>query len=93
MKNTYGTGCFLLMNTGEKISLHLPKFKFSYDLDFQNDLIKMGMTDAFDGKKANFTNISSSPLYVNKALHKANIELSEEGIKASATTAFRYLII
>ena len=65
----------------------IPKFAFEYDLDLKNDMNKLGINTAFT-PNANYSNITEDGFYVNKALHKANIEFSEEGIKAAATTSF-----
>ena len=70
------------------IDIKIPKFKFDYNLKLKDDLIKLGITDAFDEFKADFTNISNSQdgLWVDDVLHKADIEFSEEGVKAAAVT-------
>ncbi len=72
------------------LKIYIPKFKFEYDLKLQNDLQLLGMNEAFSKYDADFTNMTSNPkgLYVGKALHKANIEFSEDGIKAAAVTVF-----
>lgn len=68
----------------------LPKFKFDYSLKLKDDLLNLGMTKAFDRNSAEFFNIidknGDAYLYVADAIHKANIDLSEEGIKAAAVT-------
>lgn len=70
-----------------KIKGFIPKFKFEYDLDLMNDLKKLGITNVFKEGKANLTNISSdTSLYINQATHKANIEFTQDGIKAAAAT-------
>ena len=48
----------------------------------------MGMADMF-GINADFTNLlaTNEPLSVSKAIHKAVIEINEEGAEASAATA------
>jgi len=68
------------------VDISIPRFSFDYDLKLKNDLINLGITDAFDGALANFSNISDTGLYVNDALHKANIDFTENGIKAAAVT-------
>lgn len=75
-----------------EIYFKLPKFKFDYGLKLKEDLKKLGMLDAFENGKAEFYNIIEKDgpafLYVGDAIHKANIDLSEEGIKAAAVTIF-----
>jgi serpin B len=72
-----------------KAFIKIPKFKFNTDLNLKNDLIKLGLTDVF-GANSNLSKmqniISSEKLYVDDAKHKADIEFTEEGIKAAATT-------
>ena len=47
----------------------------------------MGMTDLFDADKADLSRISRGDgLYLTDAIHKAVIEVNEEGTVASATT-------
>ena len=71
------------------IKISIPKFSFDYYLKLKDDLIKLGVTDAFDEDLANFSNMTNSieeQLYVKDALHKANVDFSEKGIKAAAVT-------
>ena len=68
--------------------IHIPKFKFDYELDFKKDLISLGVVDVFDPTLADFSNMATSSLFVSDAVHKANIDFSEKGIKAAAVTAF-----
>ena len=71
------------------LKIYIPKFKFEYELDFKNDLEKLGITDAFDTNNADFSKMAvNNDLYVSDAVHKANIDFSEEGIKAAAITVF-----
>ena len=64
----------------------IPFFKFEYELSLINDLKEMGITDVFDDTKADLSNLSKGAV-INKAIHKANIEFSNDGIRASAATA------
>lgn len=70
-----------------KITGNIPIFKYDYQLDLMNDLKKMGIEDVFDINKANLKGITDKTVVIGKATHKANIEFSNEGIKASAATA------
>lgn len=88
----------LLSNTKEpnskrEIKLSIPKFTVDFNYkEFKNDLIKLGITDAFNKDRANFKNMISDgsdlSLYVNDAVHKAHIEFTEYGTKAAAVTYF-----
>jgi len=70
-----------------KITGFIPKFKFEYNLDLMQNLKKLGVTNVFESGLANLTNLSTDEsLYINSASHKANIEFTQDGIKASAAT-------
>ena len=65
----------------------IPKFTFDYDLNIMDDLKKIGITDVFDQEKANLTELTEEKgVYIDKVAHKANIEFTEDGIKAAAVT-------
>ena len=66
---------------------HIPLFKFDYELNLMDDLNKLGINNVFDSSKAELSNLSSSNVYISQATHKANIEFSNDGIKAAAATA------
>ena len=65
---------------------YIPKFKFEYDLDLMEDLKKHNITDVFDNKKADLSNMVNGDAYISTAIHKANIEFTQDGIKAAAAT-------
>lgn len=72
-----------------KITGYIPKFKFEYDLKLKEDLAKIGITDVFEEGKANLTELSDEEnIYISDAVHKANIEFTQDGIKAAAATMF-----
>ena len=76
----------LASKTKNGVRISIPKFSFDYDLKLKNDLIELGITDAFDENLANFSNMADTELYVSDVLHKANIDFTERGIKAAAVT-------
>ena len=77
----------LASNTKYGLNISIPRFSFDYDLSLEDDLKTLGITDAFNPDLANFSNMSSkSPLWVGGALHKANIDFTEKGVKAAAVT-------
>lgn len=66
---------------------YIPFFKFDSQLELIKDLQKLGITDVFDKDKVDLTNISKTGAVIGKAVHKANIDFSNDGIKAAAATA------
>lgn len=67
----------------------IPKFESEYDVELSELLKGMGMTDAFDMQKADFSLLGSSPqgnIAINRVLHKTFIQLDETGTKAGAAT-------
>lgn len=65
----------------------IPLFEFEYELDLMKNLKMLGIQDVFDDKKADLSNLTKDVSYIGKAAHKANIEFSNDGIKAGAATA------
>lgn len=70
----------------EKVELYLPKFKFETAINLKDTLRKMGLNSMFEDT-ANFSRMSDKPLKVSKVVHKAIIEVNEEGTEAAAATA------
>lgn len=70
-----------------EISGYIPMFKFDYELKLVSDLNTLGIKDVFDKDKADLSNLTSDNAYISNAKHKANIEFSNEGIKAAAATS------
>ena len=72
----------------DTIKVALPKFKIESKLDQTTDILKaQGIKQAFTGS-ANFSQmISNFDVHISKVIHKAVIEVDEEGTKAAAATA------
>ncbi|KAL5287307.1 SERPINI1.2 family protein [Megaselia abdita] len=70
-----------------EVSVMFPKFKVDYAVELTEPLKKMGMTKMFSNA-AEFDNMLEQPeeLKVSKVLHKAFIEVNEEGTEAAAAT-------
>lgn len=63
-----------------------PTFKFDCDLDLNEDLEKLGLTNIFDPEKADFSKMIGDEKIAVDTKHKSTIELSNDGIKAAAIT-------
>lgn len=74
-------------NTKNGLDIRVPRFSYEYDLNLKSDLVELGVKDAFDQSLADFSKITNQEkLFVSDALHKANIDFSEKGVKAAAAT-------
>jgi len=72
-----------------EVSVFLPKFKMTTQFRLGEVLISMGMSEAFDMNKANFAGMDGNPnwLYIAAVIHKAFVDVNEEGTEAAAATA------
>ena len=77
----------LASKTDNGLEITIPRFSFEYNLKLKEDLKKLGITDAFDMNLADFSSMANEKLFVSDALHKADIDFTEKGIKAAAVTA------
>lgn len=68
------------------VDLKLPKFEIEYETGLNEILQQLGMVDAFNPTKANFTDLSSEPLFISEAKQKAYLKVDEEGTEAAAVT-------
>uniref|UniRef100_A0A8B9ER87 Serpin family E member 3 n=1 Tax=Anser cygnoides TaxID=8845 RepID=A0A8B9ER87_ANSCY len=71
-----------------KMDVFLPRFSIQSLFDLKTVFSALGIRDAFDPITANFKGISEQAgLYISEAIHKAKIEVTEDGTKASGATA------
>ena len=70
-----------------EILVFLPKFKMTSQFSLGKTLTSMGMSDAFAGK-ADFSGMTGKKdLYISEVIHKAFVDVNEEGTEAAAATA------
>jgi len=71
----------------KKVSVFLPRFKMTCAFELEEKLKEMGMADAFS-MKADFSGITDAEkLFISKVIHKAFVDVNEEGTEAAAATA------
>jgi serine protease inhibitor len=62
----------------------LPRFKLEYGVELKQPLRTLGMRAAFG--KADFSGLSSRPLFISAVRQRTFVEVKEEGTEASAVT-------
>lgn len=83
---------FLKLLDGQKqatVHTALPKFEKEYEIEMKDILTALGMPDAFDEEKADFSKLGVSNdgnIYINRVLHKTFISVDEKGTEAGAAT-------
>lgn len=70
-----------------EVTVSLPKFTETSECDLKEPLQTMGMRDAFLEDDADFSGITTmKPFFVEAAIHKAYVDVNEEGTEAAAAT-------
>ena len=71
--------------------LTLPRFKVEYDASLNDMLKALGMAEAFDPSRADFSGIAGpsagNRVFISEVKHKALAEVNEEGTVAAAVTS------
>ena len=74
------------------IYAYIPEFTNEYELGMNEVLKDLGITNAFDPARADFSSMMTpanggdSEIWINKVIHKSFIEVNREGTRAAAVT-------
>jgi serine protease inhibitor len=69
------------------VKVYLPKFNYDASLELKPALSDMGMPDAFDGQRADFSGMTGThDLVLSHVVHKAFVAVDEAGTEAAAAT-------
>ena len=68
------------------VDLKLPRFETTTDIELPKIMSALGMPDAFNPDKADFSNFCDKETYIGMMKQVAAINLDEEGTEASAVT-------
>ena len=73
----------------KEVRVYLPKFKITWGtFELNEPLMDLGIKDAFSPAQADFTGMAEvRELYISLVLHKAFVEVNEEGTEAAAAAA------
>ena len=85
--NMTSLGRWLAVGRKQKVEVFLPKFQLTAQFSLARTLSEMGMADAFTSL-ADFSGMDGErDLYISAVMHKAFVEVNEEGTEAAAATA------
>lgn len=71
-----------------EVEVLLPRFTLEEEYDMESVLQRLGMLDAFEQGKADFSAMSAErDLCLSKFVHKSFVEVNEEGTEAAAASA------
>ncbi len=72
----------------KKVKVYLPKFKMTCEFALAQTLSAMGMPTAFSQAAADLSGIDGTDLlFISAVIHKAFVDVNEEGTEAAAATA------
>jgi serpin B len=75
----------------KKVMVHLPLFKLATTLSLRSTLQTLGIQAAFAEETADFSGMTGQrELFLTEAIHKAVLEVNEEGTEAAAATGVAF---
>lgn len=80
-------GAWLAALAARRVSVELPRFEFTSAFRLADTLSGLGMRDAFDPRRADFSAMTEQErLCIGAVLHKAFVAVDEKGTEAAAAT-------
>ncbi|MFW5934136.1 MAG: serpin family protein [Actinomycetota bacterium] len=70
-----------------RMDLALPRFRVEATARLNEPLRGLGVADAFDADRADFSGIAAVPMFIETAVHKAVVDVDEHGFEGAAATA------
>ncbi|CAO4378361.1 unnamed protein product [Caenorhabditis nigoni] len=70
------------------VNVHIPKFKIEKELDLKETLEAIGIKEMFQEGSADLTGLADKA-FISSGIHKAIIEVDEDGTTAAAASAFK----
>ncbi len=72
----------------QEVRVHLPRFRMTSQFELSDILRSLGMTLPFDQNRADFSGMTSQEeVFLSAVIHKAYVDVNEEGTEAAAATA------
>jgi serpin B len=84
-------------DAGKRVDLAMPRFKTSFKAELVKPFQQAGMVRAFNFKEADFSGMtgrpaSETPLAIGQIVHRAVIDVMEDGTEAAAATAITMVV-
>lgn len=81
------TGWLKNLTRSRTVEVYLPRFQTTAQFQLNSVLAELGMPSPFDPQRADFTGMNpEGDLYISAVLHKAYVDVNEEGTEAAAAT-------
>jgi serpin B len=76
----------------QKVKIFVPRFEITDQFNVEGILKRLGMIDAFDRNRADFSGMTEKEnLQIDSIIHKAFVEVDEEGTEAAAATITSFI--
>lgn len=75
------------------VDLALPRFRVEVTAKLNEPLRALDVMDAFDPHRADFSGIAADPMFIETAVHKAVVDVDEQGFEGAAATALSMRLV